>query len=464
MIAARDASLAELSSIEVDAVERGARVRKGWLRCEIGTNLAFDTAKMETYFFARWEPVLYDALLVAAAVEFCDKTKRRPARVWGRQIKLRIPVHEPDRWNQQDVAAAVHDALNFLTGDVWEITFYPRMHEELPPRQRPFPLGSNVEAVIPFSEGLDSRAVAGIMRRTFGDKLVRVRLGTKEFESGKLSRHRQPFTSVPYSVQHGEKRFVESSARSRGFKFALITGLAAYLANARRVIVPESAQGALGPTLVPVGQAYVDYRSHPLFTVRMEKFLRTLLGYDLKYEFPQLWQTKGTTLKQFVTECEEGQTTWASTWSCWQQNRQVPVDHKRRQCGICAACMLRRLSVHAAGLSEPPTTYVWENLRAGSFEAGAAAAFDRNKITRAMREYAVAGTLHLDHLATMRHSPANAQSLALSAFQLGRVYGIDELDARRQLDHVLSQHEAEWRSFTGSLGQSSFIANWTDAR
>ena len=31
---------------------------------------------------------------VAAAVEFCDMTKRRPARVWARQIELRIPVHE----------------------------------------------------------------------------------------------------------------------------------------------------------------------------------------------------------------------------------------------------------------------------------------------------------------------------------------------------------------------------------
>ncbi len=51
-----------------------------------------------------------------------------------------------------------------------------------------------------------------------------------------------------------------------------------YLAGASRVIVPESGQGALGPALVPVGQAYVDYRSHPLFTERMERFLAALLG------------------------------------------------------------------------------------------------------------------------------------------------------------------------------------------
>ena len=218
-------------------------------------------------------------------------TKRRPARIWARQIELHIPVHEPDRWNHQDVATSLHDTLNFLTGDVWQITFYRRKHVKSAPRQGLISLRNGVSAVIPFSEGLDSRAVAGIMGLKLGDKLVRVRLGTKAFDGG--SRRREPFTSVPYGVKRGEKPFVKSSARSRGFKFALISGLAAYLANATQVIVPESAQGALGPTLVPVGQAYVDYRSHPLFTARMEKFLLALLGRSVKFEFPQLWQTKG---------------------------------------------------------------------------------------------------------------------------------------------------------------------------
>ena len=72
MMAAKENLLAELSSIQVDVVEPGSRARKDWMRCEIGTNLEFKTAKMESYFFAQWQPVLYDALLVAAAVEFCE--------------------------------------------------------------------------------------------------------------------------------------------------------------------------------------------------------------------------------------------------------------------------------------------------------------------------------------------------------------------------------------------------------
>lgn len=100
------------------------------------------------------------------------------------------------------------------------------------------------------------------------------------------------------------------------------------------------------------------------------------------------------------------------------------MDGKKRQCGVCAACLLRRMSVHAAGLKEAPETYVWENLGAASFERGAAPSFPKRRITRAMREYAIAGALHLDHLAQLRHSASNAGMLDLFSFQLAGSLGI----------------------------------------
>ncbi len=72
-------SAAPLPSIRVDVVEAGARTPRSSLPCVIGQNLKFSTESMESYFFAQWEPVVYDALLVAAAVEYCDRTQRRPA-------------------------------------------------------------------------------------------------------------------------------------------------------------------------------------------------------------------------------------------------------------------------------------------------------------------------------------------------------------------------------------------------
>jgi hypothetical protein len=445
-------------ALAVDVAEPGARSRKGWVSCQIGENVAFNTTRLETYCFASWEPVVYDALLVAAAVEFADRSRRRPALTWERELRLSIPVHDAQRWNARSVAETLRETLCFLTGDRWEISFRERKRPVDQPRQGLFPLPAGVHAVIPFSDGLDSCAVGGLIGRELGDTLIRVRLGSRS-NGRKRGSVRHPFTAVPYDVSAGPKSFVESSARSRGFKFAVISGLAAYLAKAGYVIVPESGQGALGPALVTVGQAYEDYRSHPLFTERMERLLLALFGHRVRFQFPRLWHTKAETLKAFVDACD-GDSSWRNTWSCWQQSRQVSVDRKKRQCGICAACMLRRMSIHAAGLAEAPATYVWEDLGAATFSGGAALRFPRNKVTAKLHEYAIAGVLHLDHLAGLRSSAANAAALDRSAFQLGRALGLSEDDARARIDRLLRQHESEWKNFMRSLGPSSFVGSW----
>jgi len=95
----------------------------------------------------------------------------------------------------------------------------------------------------------------------------------KSLNGRRRKREQTPFAFVPYRVRYGARGSVETSARSRGFKFALLSGVAAYLSQAQQVVVPESGQGALGPVLVPVGQGYEDYRNHPLFTDRMGRIL-----------------------------------------------------------------------------------------------------------------------------------------------------------------------------------------------
>lgn len=343
---------------------------------------------------------------------------RRTAYAWERRLELRVPVHDVSRWTSRPVIAALHDVLGFLTGDRWHITFGALRRAAEKPQQGTLSLPSGVVAVIPYSNGLDSCAVSGLMANELGASLVRIRLGTGLSDSEEHDHGRHPFTAVPYKVRGDDAAFVESSARSRGFKFALISGLAAYLANAGRVIVPESGQGSLGSSLVPVGQAYEDCRSHPLFTARMEAFLAALLGHHVRFEFPRLWHTKGETLGAFAKL--SGDRRWASTWSCWRQNRHVSVDGKRRQCGVCAA---------------------WQ-------------------ITRASREYAIAGALHLDHVASLAGSAADSGALDLAAYQLARPLGLSREDARQKLERFLEQHRAEWEDFMRSLGPNSFVADW----
>jgi len=445
-------------SVSVDVAESPAGSRKGHVLCRIGQHVEFSTASLETYCVTNWDSVVYDALLVAAAVEFADRTLKRPALKWDRQIEIRIPVHDPERWNNSTVLIALHDALEFLTGDRWQITFRHRLKQLEAPQQGRFNLPHDVTSVIPYSDGLDSRIVAALMSKELGNKLIRIRLGSSDAGSSSKLRYQAPFTSIPYKVKPGARRSVESSARSRGFKFALISGLSAYLAKANQVIVSESGQGSLGPALVSVGQAYEDYRTHPLFTQRMEHFLEALLGSPVRFQFPQIWHTKAETLAQYLAECQPA--SWSDTLSCWQQNRHVSVDHKRRQCGICAACMLRRMSIHAARQTEAKETYVWEDLHAKTFEGGAASSFPKAKMTGKLREYSIAGALHLDHLAGLRTSKADAQALELNVFQLSRSLGISEPDVRVKLTRLLSKHETEWKDFVHFLGKDSFVAKW----
>ncbi|MBV1838383.1 7-cyano-7-deazaguanine synthase [Acetobacter estunensis] len=439
-------------------VSEEARHEDGRISCVIGNHIQFSENQLLSYCFSEWKPVVFDMLVVAAAVEFCDRLHRRPTFGWRRKIYLEVPVHDRALWESQKVKETLLSALGFLTGDFWNIAFVNRKRVEGSRTQSSLPLPSGARAIVPFSDGMDSRAVAALSAQKLNSEVIRVRLGGKKYDQPRKDGRLQPFTNIPYQVRSHERRFAESSNRSRGFKFSMVSGIAAYLSDVDTIIIPESGQGALGPPLIPVAQIYPDYRNHPLFTERMEKFFLALLDYRVSWTFPRLWFTKGETLRAFVAETTEGNE-WSKTISCWQQNRHVSVDGHRRQCGVCAACMLRRLSVHAAGLSEPANHYVWENLSASTFEQGANHNFQ--KITSALREYAIAGTMHMDHLAGLADSSLYQSTIKRNAAQVARALGIKVEDAEMKLTSLLHRHRNEWHAFVESLGPVSFVRQWT---
>src|SRR6185312_15191990 len=144
----------------------------------------------------------------------------------------------------------------FLTGDVWRFRFEARREPAPEPKQTSLPLPPRRSVIMPYSEGLDSLAVYALTAATEADQLVRVRLGSSGVDAETLRKDRQPFTRVPYHVSAPKRP--ESSARSRGFKFAVVTAIAASLSGISRIVVTESGQGALGPVLVRSSHAYPD--------------------------------------------------------------------------------------------------------------------------------------------------------------------------------------------------------------
>lgn len=448
----------QVPELSIDAVESVRGQRKKSIAFHLKEDLKFSTEALQSYAFSRWDAVIHDAMVVAAVVEFADKSVKRPPRGWARRLCLRIPVHDPKRWQAPSVSDALHDALGFLTGDYWTIKFVKRTSKAEAPSQEHLNLGVSTEAVIAYSEGMDSRAVTGLIGASLGDRLVRVHLGSSLSDSRGQEGKVQPFTTIPYSVKT-RTAHREATARSRGFKFALISGLAAYLTEAETILIPESGQGAIGPALVSVGHAYPDYRNHPLYTRRMARFLTELLGKEFRFEFPRIWYTKGETLREFVALADDNG--WRDTRSCWRGAQWCSIEKKLRQCGICAACMLRRLSVHAAGLTEKPDTYVCQDMSAATLRE----AIDRRftKYNAAFEQYAIAGILHLDHLADLAQTCEHS-AVARHAAILAPAMNLTPDVAESRLKSLLNRHAAEWHVYIKELSKDSFVRKWIRSR
>lgn len=438
-----------------DAIEAIALPRRGATPALLGQSLRLDTRGLTSFFFARFDRRLFDLLVVAAAVEFCDRFKRRPGLGWSRAFDIRVAVHEPDIWSAPETKALLEETLAFLTGDVWRFRFEARLKAEPPPVTIQLPLPPYRALIMPYSEGLDSLAVHALTAHATNSDLVRVRLGSGGVDKAALDKDRKPFTRVPYKVSVPSS--AESSARSRGFKFAVVTAVAAAMSDVQRIIVTESGQGALGPVLVRSGHAYPDYRVHPAFSRKMENLFQALTGHEIRYEYPRIWHTKGETLAaakalpvppDFATR----------TRSCWQSSQHASVDGSRRQCGICAACMLRRVSMFTAEIDDPADCYVWENLTVADFDTGAASAFQGH--TPALREHGIAGVLHMDHLASLASPSAQTRAfhrvIRLTADALGKEEGA----VLAQTQDLLNRHADEWRRFVIAQGDQSFVARY----
>lgn len=443
--------------LALDVVEPSAGSRKRSkgdnLVAQVDRDIIFDLSILDTYRYEGWKPIHYDLLLACAAVEFADRRCRRRAGRWSRSFRVTLPVLEPAAWRQPHVLGNLQDTLNHLTGDNWRFCFVQATGPvENGTRQRTLPFDRNKEFAIAYSDGLDSRCVSGIFDTDGSAVRVRLTQHKDPIKDGE-----RPFDRIPFKVKVKSAR--ESNVRSRGFKFAAIGAVAAHLSNLTKIIVPESGQDALGPVLLPLHNVYPDYRNHPAFFRRMERFIKGLLEYSVVYEQPRLWHTKGETIRDYLALPGTRRESVLNTRSCWQQRWNARLDGKRRQCGLCAACLLRRMSMNAAEVREPADTYTFGDLTAPSYEA-AIPRGDGLRLSRSMLEYGIVGARHLQRLAAMAEWPDTA--LRPYVFEIAHATGLPEQETCIALRRLLLEHAEEWRNFDSAQGPRSFMKSWTE--
>lgn len=190
----------------------------------------------------------------------------------------------------------------------------------------------------------------------------------------------------------------------------------------------------------------------------MERFLTAVLKRPLRFVFPRIWSTKGETLKAYAAL--PGSDDWRGTRSCWQNARHCSLNGVLVQCGVCAACMLRRMSIHAAGLQDDDGGYACSDLKAATFEAAIQPGF--NMRGSGLREYAIAGTHHLDHLADLV-LPIHQPVLRRHALLASDAMGMPSSAVEEKLVAMLQRHSAEWNEFLREQGARSFLKQWTRA-
>lgn len=437
-------------------VEEGSRSRHirqdNETLAEIGREIRFDQSILDTYAFDGWKTVHHDLLLVCATVEFADHHFARSAKQWSRPFHVTVPVHELEAWQQLKVQGLLRDALRHLTGDDWRFSFVQAKEPAVTGhRQRPLLFDKKKLFAIAYSDGLDSRCVAGILDKD--EIAVRVRLSNCK---DKKKKREYPFDVIPFQVKFTGSR--ESGLRSRGFKFAAITAIAADICSISDIVVPESGQGAFGPVILPLHNIYPDYRNYPTFFRKMELFITTLLGCAVTYKQPRLWYTKGQTISAFLAQPGKNTKSVLDTRSCWQQRMNVRGNGEVRQCGLCAACLLRRMSMHAAGVDEPISVYTFSDLTVPDYR-DAKQGFNCNWQQDQMVQYGSVGIRHLQQLADLAEQPETA--LRRYVFEIAHATDASEVETKDNLKRLLLQHAEEWRGFINAQGKNSFLKDWT---
>lgn len=443
----------------VRVVFPGDRCRAaGQIICRIGAHVELKVEDLELFCFRQLTVRDEELVYLAGVIAFADRKIRRSADGWKRKIHIVMPVAHPRTWGRSEFLSALTEALRFATGDAWSFEFTRRKGSLPHPRLPQLSLdGNGTFVVIPFSNGLDSFSQARLLASD-GYTATPIRVtawnrglgGSRDWVQDTNSyggRHRR--VSVPVRIIPGPG--ADQTYRTRTFVFSILAGLAAHLSGAGTLVIPEAGQGSFGPSLLPLGGESPHRGSHPGFSRRMERLFETFWDASINMHHPQVWKTKG----QVLTELKQKGLAkgWEATRSCSRGPRDL---RSGLPCGICSGCLLRRMSLFAAGLGSDKSGYLWNDLNSSTIEASAIQELKR-PVSINDRDIAVHAVLAMENLAreadVLSNDPRHQQSL-FDAF------GHDPKtfkEAQTKLPQLLQSHRKEWRDFTASLAPDSWI-------
>lgn len=329
----------------------------------------FDDSEISGIFGSEINSLRLDLTDIAIAVYLADRLSLRDnlknhQHKWTRQFKLKIAVRNLEIWQSGSILSELTDVLNYFTDDVWEFDFAELEGKErcdkiqlklrIPP--------ASVPRVALYSGGLDS--FAGAAQELFNDSASPFIFVSGATNNRQIFGQRQQMKElirihpkreiihqrIGFGIHWNKLKHPkeETSQRTRGFLFMILGAVTALNAGADCLEIYENGIGAIN---LPYDNSQVGTMSsravNPVALIRMEKFIQAITGQKFLIKNLYLFQTKGEMCRHKIIKKLSQSIT--ETFSC----DGFPVRTAGKpQCGVCTSCLLRRVSLESAGLSE----------------------------------------------------------------------------------------------------------------
>ncbi len=327
-----------------------------------GYNALVNLSELQALISTEPPPLLYDILDIAIAVYLSDiAILRGRNEAWPRDIDLMMPVREPDFWKQN--LQRLSGILHALTKDNFQIEFcahQPQEPELLVPTGQARP---KMDCVSALSGGVDSLAGAAMLLRAdrkplfvthcSGNPEIRKAQGAvtealQEFRPG-ASRFAnlliQPRSGPVSEFTFPDPRSREASRRSRSLLFMVLLAAAACVAEVEEAYLCENGILTVALPLSAGRIGSLSTRSTHPAVLREFNGLLQAAGLSMTILNPFIHQTKAELIRDILRPVLTPEQIQCAI-SCWMAGR------RHRQCGGCVPCLLRRVSMLAAGVPD----------------------------------------------------------------------------------------------------------------
>ncbi|WP_295699641.1 Qat anti-phage system QueC-like protein QatC [uncultured Neisseria sp.] len=303
-----------------------------------------------------------DFLTIAMAVTAADTfvLRKDTANGWCRSFSITLPLCQPAIWQANKVH--LEHILHFLSGDIWQFDF--QENGQNPPQ--PYSQNGrtklvdlrNKDCVCLFSGGLDSSIGAidlleqghspVLVSHSYkGDKSRQQDIIQQLNQNGYINQFSQFNAIAQPHLNNGRATEITMRTRSLNFlAFAIVSAYALQEVAQKKIdiLVPENGVISINaPLTVRRVGALSTRTTHPYFIQEIQKFF-TAVNIPFTLRNPYQFKTKG----QMIAECKNLpllQQIIPDTVSCSHWKR------KNQQCGVCVPCLIRRASLHYAGIT-----------------------------------------------------------------------------------------------------------------